>query len=180
MPGSCVGLPPGQPAAGPAECGAGVGAIRSVCLLRRATPPPRTPSCCCWEVLRIALNAEADAGPGWLGLLTDAQLRPAVALMHADPGRSWRLSELADSAALSRSHFTERFRAVSGQPPLTYLSHLRVRMAQHALRTSDVTVAGLADRLGYASESSFSHAFTRVAGTSSSRYRQWSRGAWSR
>ncbi len=73
---------------------------------------------------------------------------------------------------MSRSHFAHRFRDVSGQPPLTYLSHWRIRLAERALRTSDTTVAALADRLGYASESSFSHAFTRIAGTSPSRYRR--------
>jgi AraC-like DNA-binding protein len=127
------------------------------------------------QVLRTALGDDALAEPGWLGLLADGQLRPAVNLMHDDPRRAWRLDELADAAAMSRSHFAARFRAVSGQPPLTYLSHLRVTLAQRALRTSDTTIAELADDLGYASESSFSHAFTRVAGTSPSGYRRTSR-----
>jgi AraC-like DNA-binding protein len=73
---------------------------------------------------------------------------------------------------MSRSHFAHRFREVSGLPPLTYLAHWRVRLAERALRTSDTTVAALAERLGYASESSFSHAFTRVAGVSPARYRR--------
>jgi AraC-like DNA-binding protein len=127
------------------------------------------------QVLRTALGDDALAEPGWLGLLADGQLRPAVTLMHDDPRRAWRLDELADAAAMSRSHFAARFRAVSGQPPLTYLSHLRVTLAQRALRTSDTTIAALADDLGYASESSFSHAFTRVAGTSPSGYRRSNR-----
>jgi AraC-like DNA-binding protein len=55
---------------------------------------------------------------------------------------------------------------------MTSLSHWRVRLAQRALRDSDVTVAVLGDRLGYASESSFSHAFSRVVGASPTRYRR--------
>jgi len=124
------------------------------------------------EALRTVLRHEAAAPPGWLRLLTDPRLRPAVRLMHADPGRAWQLPELAAAAHMSRSHFARRFAHVSGQPPLTYLSHWRVRLAQRALRTSDTTVAALAQQLGYASESSFSHAFTRVTGTSPSRYRR--------
>ena len=73
---------------------------------------------------------------------------------------------------MSRSHFSHRFRTVAGQPPLTYLAHWRVQLAQHALRTSQTSVATLADRLGYASESSFSHAFTRITGTSPTQYRR--------
>jgi AraC-like DNA-binding protein len=92
--------------------------------------------------------------------------------MQADPGRTWGLADLATAAGMSRSHFAHRFREVSGQPPLTYLSHWRVRLAERALRETDTTVAALAERLGYASESSFSHAFTRIAGVSPSRYRR--------
>jgi AraC-like DNA-binding protein len=124
------------------------------------------------QALRAGLRREILAHPGWLRLLADPQLRPAVTLLHADPARPWGLAELAGAASMSRSHFAHRFREVSGQPPLTYLAHWRVRLAQRALRTSDTTIAALAERLGYASESSFSHAFARVAGTSPSRYRR--------
>ncbi|GLY92417.1 AraC family transcriptional regulator [Actinoallomurus iriomotensis] len=124
------------------------------------------------QVLRIGLRGEAVSHPGWLRLLADPRLRPAVSLMHADPGRAWGLADLATAAGMSRSHFAHRFREVSGQPPLTYLSHWRVRLAERALRETDTTVAALAERLGYASESSFSHAFTRIAGVSPSRYRR--------
>ncbi|WP_160573838.1 AraC family transcriptional regulator [Actinomadura physcomitrii] len=124
------------------------------------------------EALRAGMRQEAVVPPGWLRLLTDPRLRPAVRLMHADPGRGWSLPELASAASMSRSHFARRFQQVSGQPPLTYLSHWRIRLAQRALRTSDTTIAALAERLGYASESTFSHAFTRIAGMSPARYRQ--------
>jgi AraC-like DNA-binding protein len=60
---------------------------------------------------------------------------------------------------------------------LTYRSGWRIRLAQRALRTSDLPVAALAEQLGYASDSTFSHAFTRVAGVSPSRYRQDQRRA---
>lgn len=124
------------------------------------------------EALRVGMRHREAVPPGWLRLLADARLRPAVVLMHADPGRSWQLAELAAAASLSRSHFAQRFRDVSGYPPLAYLSRWRISLAQRALRTSDMTIAALAENLGYASESSFTHAFTRVAGLSPSRYRQ--------
>jgi AraC-like DNA-binding protein len=123
-------------------------------------------------VLRVGLRDGALSHPGWLRLLADPRLRPAVNVLHTDPARPWGLAELAAAARMSRSHFAHRFREVSGLPPLTYLAHWRVRLAERALRTSDTTVAALAERLGYASESSFSHAFTRVAGVSPARYRR--------
>lgn len=124
------------------------------------------------HVLRAGLGSDALDRPGWLRLLADPALRPAVALMHAEPGRSWGLAELAAAVGMSRSHFAHRFRAVAGEPPLTYLARWRIRLARRALRDTTTTVAALATRLGYASESSFSHAFTRAVGASPSRYRR--------
>jgi AraC-like DNA-binding protein len=127
------------------------------------------------EVLRASMGQSGALPPGWLRLLMDARLRPAVALLHADPGRAWQLPELAAAANMSRSHFARLFQQVSGQPPLAYLSSWRIRLAQRALRTSDVPVSALAEQLGYASDSTFSHAFTREAGISPTRYRQGQR-----
>ncbi|WP_051707611.1 MULTISPECIES: AraC family transcriptional regulator [unclassified Streptomyces] len=124
------------------------------------------------HALRVGVRGGAGLRPGWLRLLADARLRLAVAAVHADPARPWGLRELAAVAGMSRSHFARRFREVAGQTPLAYLSHWRVRLAQQALRDSDTTVAALGERLGYASESSFSHAFRRVVGMSPSRYRR--------
>jgi AraC-like DNA-binding protein len=72
---------------------------------------------------------------------------------------------------MSRTSFAERFRAVAGVPPLTYLSAWRMQLAQRALRAGDTRVAPLAFELGYTSESAFSNAFKREVGMSPLRYR---------
>lgn len=122
------------------------------------------------EVLRVYAG-QADLPPGVLRLLTDERLRPALGLMHAEPGRGWGLGELAHAAAMSRTSFAERFRDVAGVPPLTYLNRWRMLLAQRALRGGDVRVGELASELGYGSESAFSTAFKRVVGESPLRYR---------
>ncbi|MEI8410545.1 MULTISPECIES: AraC family transcriptional regulator [unclassified Kribbella] len=122
------------------------------------------------EVLRAYVD-QAELPPGWLRLLTDERLSPALRLMHAEPGRSWGLEELARAAAMSRTSFAERFRTVAGVPPLTYLNRWRMLLAQRALRDGDVRVGSLAFDLGYASESAFSTAFKREVGESPLRYR---------
>ncbi|KUL31744.1 AraC family transcriptional regulator [Actinoplanes awajinensis] len=122
------------------------------------------------EVLR-AYVGQADLPPGRLRVLTDARLRPAVSRMHAEPGRVWKLEELAYAAAMSRTSFAERFRAVAGVPPLTYLNGWRMLLAQRALRDGDVRVGAIAADLGYTSESAFSTAFKREVGESPLRYR---------
>ena len=122
------------------------------------------------EVLR-AYVGQAELPPGWLRLLTDERLRPALCLMHAESGKPWGLQELARAAAMSRTSFAERFRAVAGVPPLAYLNRWRMLLAQRALRDGDVRVGSLAFELGYASESAFSTAFKREVGESPLRYR---------
>jgi AraC-like DNA-binding protein len=122
------------------------------------------------EVLRAYVD-QTELPPGWLRLLTDERLRPALTLMHAEPGKAWGLEELARAAAMSRTSFAERFRTVAGMPPLTYLSRWRMMLAQRALRDGDEAVGSLAFELGYSSESAFSNAFKREVGESPLRYR---------
>ncbi|MEV4342885.1 AraC family transcriptional regulator [Actinoplanes sp. NPDC049596] len=122
------------------------------------------------EVLRAYIG-QAVLPPGRLRVLTDERLRPAVSRMHAEPGRPWKLAELAQAAAMSRTSFAERFREVAGVPPLAYLNGWRMLLAQRALRTGDVQVGTLAADLGYTSESAFSTAFKREVGESPLRYR---------
>lgn len=122
-------------------------------------------------VLRAYVSQADELPAGWLRLLADDQLRAAVTLMHTDPGRRWRLGDLARAAAMSRTSFAARFSAVAGVPPLTYLSAWRIRLAQRALRDGDTRIGPLAAELGYASESAFSNAFKREVGVSPLRYR---------
>jgi AraC-like DNA-binding protein len=122
------------------------------------------------DILRAYLD-QAELPAGWLRLLTDDRLRPALRLMHAEPGRPWSLPDLARAAAMSRTSFAARFRTVAGVPPLTYLNRWRMLLAQRALRDGDVRVGSLASELGYASESAFSTAFKREVGESPLRYR---------
>ena len=123
------------------------------------------------EVLRAYLEQEQPP-IGWLRLLADEPLAPALRLMHENPGRAWELVELAHAASMSRTSFAERFRTVAGIPPLAYLSRWRMVLAQRALRNPDVRVGALAFELGYGSESAFSTAFKREIGESPLRYRR--------
>lgn len=126
------------------------------------------------EVLRAYLEQE-EPPVGWLRLLADEPLGPALRLIHEQPGKPWGLVELARAAGMSRTSFAERFRAVAGTPPLTYLSRWRMLLAQRALRDPDVRVGALAAELGYSSESAFSNAFKREVGESPLHFRRRTR-----
>lgn len=123
------------------------------------------------EVLRASVEQEGQPA-GWLRLLADESLAPAVRLIHGQPGHSWGLIELATAAGMSRTSFAERFRAVSGTPPLAYLSQWRMLLAQRALRAPDARVGAIATELGYGSDSAFSNAFKRELGESPLQFRR--------
>jgi AraC-like DNA-binding protein len=125
----------------------------------------------CVQVIRSYLEASGPQLVGWLRALGDERIAPALRLMHREPGRAWQLAELAKEVAMSRTSFATRFRSIAGVPPLTYLQHLRMRFAEHALREGSMSVSELGLSLGYSSESAFSNAFKRSAGMAPKRYR---------
>jgi AraC-like DNA-binding protein len=125
------------------------------------------------EVLLIeALRATPgeDAPPGVLRGLADARLAPALRSMHAQLARSWTVALLARGSALSRSAFFERFTRTVGLPPMEYLLAWRMAVAKRLLRQPDISLAAVAERVGYGSASAFSTAFSRYAGRPPGRY----------
>jgi AraC-like DNA-binding protein len=111
-----------------------------------------------------------DAPPGLLRGLADARLAPAIRQMHGHVARSWTVTQLAQTAALSRSAFFERFTRTLGLPPMEYLLAWRMALAKDLLRRHEVALAEVAERVGYGSASTFSTAFSRYVGQPPSRY----------
>jgi AraC-like DNA-binding protein len=114
------------------------------------------------ESLRSATEKAAPAG--LLRGLADTKLAAAMRLLHGDAARAWTVKELAKKAALSRSAFFERFTRAIGLPPMEYLLAWRMALAKDLLRNGDMAIATVAERVGYASPSTFSTAFSRHVG----------------
>ena len=74
------------------------------------------------------------------------------------------VGELARRCRLSRSRFNERFVEGYGQPPGPWLRLTRMRHARQLLTSSRLSVAQVAERLGYASETAFRKAYRRELG----------------
>jgi transcriptional regulator GlxA family with amidase domain len=125
------------------------------------------------EILLVeALRSAPGEGtpPGLLRGLADARLAPALRQMHAHLARSWTVPQLAKTAALSRSAFFERFSRNIGLPPMEYLLAWRMAVAKDLLRRQELGIAEVAERVGYASGSTFSTAFSRHVGHPPGRY----------
>jgi AraC-like DNA-binding protein len=117
------------------------------------------------QTLRAWIERDPAARQGWLGALRDRHVGRALALIHREPARDWTVDALADELAMSRSAFAARFTALVGEPAMQYVTRWRMHLALDELTGGDVTVAELADRLGYRSEAAFARAFKRVIGT---------------
>ena len=111
-----------------------------------------------------------DANPGLLRGLADARLAPAIRAMHGQVARSWTVTQLAQTAALSRSAFFERFTRIVGLPPMEYLLAWRMALAKDLLRRRELALTEVAACVGYGSASTFSTAFRRYVGAPPGRY----------
>lgn len=119
----------------------------------------------------------ARAESGWLAALRDKQIGRAIALAHAEPSRPWTVAMLADRVALSRSAFASRFTELVGEPPLRYLTRVRLDAAARRLRGTNDKLVQIAAAAGYDSAAAFTRAFERHLGLSPGEYRRTRRGS---
>lgn len=125
------------------------------------------------ELLRWQLQSAAQGhGRGWLAGLHDAQVGPALTLLHAQPDRSWTVEALAKEVGVSRAALAKRFVELVGVSPIQYLAGWRMHLAQHLLQDSTLGVAEIAGRVGYDSDAAFNRAFRRVVGSPPATWRQ--------
>ncbi len=95
----------------------------------------------------------ADAGP-------DPQAR---ARLPGGGGRGQSVAEMAQVVGLSESWFTRLFRDTTGVTPLQWQLRQRVELAQTLLE-ENLSVAEIADRLGFSDQAHLTRVFRQVTG----------------
>ena len=127
------------------------------------------------DTLRRYVTSLPDQTTGWLAGARDTVVGKSLALLHRRPEHAWTIAELAAEVGLSRSSLVERFTRYLADPPMTYLTGWRLRLAAQALTSTSKGVADIAADVGYESEAAFNRAFKRVFGEPPARYRRSSR-----
>ena len=94
------------------------------------------------------------------------QLLPALNLITQAYDRDLTVEKLAAQCGLSVSHFRRQFRRAMGSSPLEYLNDLRISVAHHLLRTTQLPVLAISEEVGFRSLSSFNRLFKRTYGMS--------------
>jgi len=123
------------------------------------------------QALRAYLTGAACNGLYRPGPPPDPPIAHAIALIRDQLDRPWTVQALARASGLSRTAFTTRFRAATGEPPIQHLVNVRLSQAAAYLTSADLTIDAIAARIGYASDASLSKAFKRHFGVSPGSYR---------
>jgi AraC-like DNA-binding protein len=121
--------------------------------------------------LRTGLAGSADA-PAWFRALGDRRLSRALQAIHESPGQQWTVEKLAKVALMSRASLARNFQHTLGQTPMQYLVDWRMTLARDLLLADGLSLAQVADRIGYSSPYAFATAFRRHHGEAPGRWRR--------
>jgi AraC family transcriptional activator of mtrCDE len=108
---------------------------------------------------------------GLFAALADSRICKVLQAIHESPGHAWTMQSMSSLACMSRSAFAERFAQLMKVPPMQYVTQWRVSVAERLLRDRQLSVAAVADQLGYSSEAAFRRLFKRVSGICPGRVR---------
>ncbi|PWG65390.1 AraC family transcriptional regulator [Spiribacter halobius] len=129
------------------------------------------------EAIRRYTETQPGEARSWLVGLREPIVGRALRALHADPRRAWTLGDLAREACASRSTLAQRFAEHLGMPPMAYLAAWRMQIAAGLLTSSALTIAQVAEGVGYESEASFGRAFKRGTGMAPTEWRTSMSGA---
>lgn len=123
----------------------------------------------------------------WIPLLADALLgdepRPRsrlsglLAAMEADPAWGWTVEAMAARIGVSASRLHALFQEELGTTPRAWLSGLRLARVRHLLAHTDLPIAELAYRAGYADQSALTRAMRKATGLTPATFRRNARDA---
>ncbi len=106
-----------------------------------------------------------------------ACLNRAVAYIEDNPDRAISLAELANAAGVSRHHFARLFKRKFGQSPIRYVERSRIERAKIMIVQAELSLANIAQAVGYADQSHFTRRFRFYEGRTPGHFaREYARG----
>jgi len=100
------------------------------------------------------------------------QERRAIDYLTAHIADNVRLADVAAACGLSRDYFIRAFRRATGLTPHRWLMRFRVTQAKETLRSSNLSLAEIALRCGFADQSHFTRVFSSSEGISPAAWRK--------
>jgi len=125
-----------------------------------------------YKLLALVLeNSSPRAGDTSGLLMLVERLRPAITYVNSHYDKSIAVDELASMCSVSGSRFHRLFHKAFNVSPLEYQIRLRMKEAQKLLLFSDLNIAEIASKTGYADQFHFSRTFKSRCGESPLKYR---------
>jgi AraC family transcriptional regulator len=106
------------------------------------------------------------------GGLAAWQAKRALEYIEDNLGSKMALRDMADTVALSPSHFSRAFKQRLGSSPMSYLAARRVERAKLMMTSTRERLTEIALACGFADQSHLSRSFSRVVGISPWRWRR--------
>lgn len=93
--------------------------------------------------------------------LTQYQLKQTLNYIQDNLGDEIELAELATVVRISPHHFGKLFKKSMGMPPYRYVLQCRIDRAKKLLTEERLSIAAIANQLGFYDQSHFTHVFRR-------------------
>jgi AraC family transcriptional regulator len=115
-------------------------------------------------LLRLARPREAGKPRRQAPRLDAQHVERVREYVNAHLADDLNVHDLAATANLPVDRFARSFRAATGRPPYAYVLDQRVACAERLLRTTGLSLAEIAQTVGFSNQSHFTSAFQRLRG----------------
>lgn len=125
-------------------------------------------------ILQLLKNYSSDKPivKEYKGGLSKNKLRKVIEYINSNLEKTLTLTEIADIAKMSQYHFARLFKQSTGMSPHKYIILRRVKVAKEMLAKTNDSIAEIAYKLGFSSQSHLNRYFRSIVNTTPKKYRE--------
>lgn len=106
-------------------------------------------------------GGEGELNESTESICADRRVQRAMHLASTDLTTRPTVAQISRAVGLSTTHFSRRFRLITGMSFPDWSTHVRIKHAKELLRTMDLSVTAVAASVGYTDVTTFSRVFRR-------------------
>lgn len=104
--------------------------------------------------------------------ISKQSIKTAIQYINDNLEKNISLADLARTVGISKYHFARQFKMSTGMPPHQYIIKVRINRAKELLSKSELSIAQIAYKLGFSSQSHLNFHFHRLIGKTPKNYRK--------
>lgn len=94
-----------------------------------------------------------------------------VRLFRNDPSKEFSVAESAANCGMSITHFSRIFKSITGEPPLKYITEIKIEKAKEMLIFTDESIGSIESKVGYSEQNYFTRLFKKFTGSTPGKFR---------